>query len=889
MKKALKISGIILLILLIAVFSTPFIFKNKILEKVKAEINNNINATVDFSSFDLTIFRSFPNLTIELNELEVIGHEPFMGDTLASIVKTSITVDIMSIISGDQIRIRSVQLAQPRLHLLVLSDGKANWDIVKSGADTAAAETDTSQFKIGLKYYSIKEGYVYYDDASLGFRMEMTALNHEGSGDFTQDLFTLSTKSSIDSFTMIYEGIPYISNAKTKIDADLEMDMVRSKYSFKENEIHLNELVFGLNGFVAMPTDDIDMDLKFDVRKNEFRNFISMVPGMYRDGFDNVKTSGKLSMDGFLKGTYSESSMPGFGLTLIVTDGMLQYPDLPESLNNVNINLKVTNPDGIPDNTLINLSRLHVEIGKDPFDAQLIVKTPVSDADIDATLSGKINMSNIRKLVPLEKGTELSGIFTAELSMKGRMSAIDEKRYQDFNASGNLMLTDFNYKSSDLPQPVSVPVCELIFNPKNVTLNKFEMKTGRTDIKAAGWVDNLIGYMFKENELLKGTMDIKSNVIDLNEFMASETGTADTTSRPMEAIAIPENIDFLLTASAGKIYYDNLILENAKGNVAIRDKALGLNGFSFNMAGGTVSMDGLYESKDIRNPFIFFDLNMTGLDIKQTYDNFIAVQKFAPIAEKCNGQYSASVSVKGNLDRNMSPVMESLTGGGKLSTKSVTLDNFTPLVKVADALKMEQFRKMNINDVNLSFKFENGRVSVEPFDVTLAGIRTTVQGSNGFDQTIDYSLAMKIPTTMMGSAATGVISGLFSKANQAAGTNVNLGKEVNVNVNIGGTVADPKITTSLKDVAAGVTEDVKTQIKDAFDSKKQELEDKAKSEADRMKKEAEDKARTEADRLKKEAEDKARAEAEKVKKEAEEKLKKEAEDKLKNLFGKPKK
>jgi hypothetical protein len=202
---------------------------------------------------------------------------------------------------------------------------------------------------------------------------------------------------------------------------------------------------------------------------------------------------------------------------------------------------------------------------------------------------------------------------------------------------------------------------------------------------------------------------------------------------------------------------------------------------------------------------------------------------------------------------------------------------------------MDQFKKMNVNDVNLSFKFENGRVNIEPFDVNIAGMKSTVHGSNGFDETIDYTMALKIPTSMMGGAATTAVSGLFAKANQAAGTNISMGKEVNVKVKIVGTVSDPKIETNIKDMAGSVVTDVKTQIKEQLEDKKQELEDKAKAEADRLKKEAEDKARAEADRIKKEAENKAKAEADRLKKEAEEKAKKEAEDKLKNLFGKPKK
>jgi regulator of protease activity HflC (stomatin/prohibitin superfamily) len=148
---------------------------------------------------------------------------------------------------------------------------------------------------------------------------------------------------------------------------------------------------------------------------------------------------------------------------------------------------------------------------------------------------------------------------------------------------------------------------------------------------------------------------------------------------------------------------------------------------------------------------------------------------------------------------------------------------------------------------------------------------------------------MKIPVSMLGSKATGVVSGLIAEANNKAGTNLSMGKEVDVNAHITGTVTDPKIETGIKDLAASAALGVKEQLKEEFETQKKELEDQAKAEADRLKKEAEDKAKAEADRLKKEAEEKARQEADKAKKQAEEAAKKAAEEQLKNLFGKPKK
>jgi vacuolar-type H+-ATPase subunit H len=890
MKKSIRIALIVLVVLFAGIISIPFLFKNKILARVKSEINSNVHATVDFKSFDVSILRSFPNLTLTLEELSIVGKSPFEGDTLAGMKSSSVTVDIMSVIRGGVIDIRSISLDQPRLRLLVNEDGTANWDIMISESDSAVADAPQSQFTVSLKKYSLRDGWLYYDDKSLGFSTSMVGLNHEGDGDFTEKLFTLRTQTDIAQWSLSYEGITYISEAKTGLSAELEMDMVRSKYTFRKNEMLLNELVLGFDGYVAMPGDPIEMDLKFEARQNEFKHFMSMIPGVFREGFDQVTAAGRMSFNGNVKGIYSETTMPGFGFNLQVDDGSFRYPSLPTALNNVQIDLRVSNPDGVPDNTVINLSRLHVELGKEPFDAKLVVKTPVSDADIDMMVRGKVNLEQVAGLVPLEAGTKLSGLIDANLTAKGRMSSIDRKKYEEFNAGGTFMLTGFNYVSSTLPQGMNIPVCELIFNPKNVTLNRFEMTSGKTDIRATGWLDNVLAYTFKENELLKGTLDIRSNVIDLNELMGEPTATspaADTL--PMSVFEVPENIDFLMTASVGKVIYDDLVLENLKGNLAIRDRSLGINGLNFNMLDGLVGLDGLYETRDVKNPYFFLDMNLTGMDIRKTYDKFVAVRTMAPIAEKCSGKYSSSLNVRGNLDSRMEPVYTSLTGGGKLTTSGVTIDQFKPLVKVAEALKMDQFKKVTVSDLNLSYKFENGRVHVAPYEVTLAGIRTSVQGSNGFDQTIDYTLGLKVPTGTLGSQATGVVSGLLAKANQAAGTNLSMGKEVNINVRMTGTVSDPKIDTGIKDAAGSMVTDVKTQIKETFDTKKQELEDKAKAEADRLKQEAEDKAKAEADRLKKEAEDRAKAEADRLKKEAEQKAKKEAEDKLKNLFGKPKK
>ncbi len=864
LKKILVGLGIFIVIILGAAIVLPIIYKDKIVAMVKEEVNKKVNAKVDFGNFNLTLIRSFPNFTISINNLSVIGVAPFAGDTLTAIKELDLTIDVMSVIRGGQIDIKSIHLDQPLFNLMVLKDGKANWDISKPSSSTSTS-TEPAKFKVALKEYSINQGVMRYNDASMGFIMNLDNLNHTGSGDFTQDLFILKTNTTIDAMNLWYGNVKYFHNINTKLKVELDMDMANMKFTFKENEISLNELVLGFDGFVAMPKNDITMDLKFDAKKNEFRNFLSLVPGIYTANFKDLKSSGSLSLKGFVKGIYNDKQMPGFGLNVKIQNGKFQYPSLPVAVNNVSLDLDVNNADGIPDHTAIDLNKMHVDLGTEPFDAKLRVRTPVSDADLNGVVKGRVNFANISKIIPLEKGTSITGLMLADLSFNGRMSAIEQKRYQDFKAAGSLSLTDFNYSSKDYKQGFELKQLALTFNPQNVTLNKLVARMGTSDFNATGTLDNLLAYMFKK-ETLKGSMNLQSAQINLADFKSNTTSTtavADTT--PMALIEVPVNLDFIVTTTIGKLIYDNVTLQSLTGKITIREQAINMENLTFNTLGGAMKMSGLYATKVRKEADMQFSMDIKNFDIQQTVKTFNSVKKMAPIAERASGTFNTTLNLTGKLDEHLQPKMQTLTGSGKLSTMNVVISQFPPLVKVADALKMDQFKQLKVGNTNLSYKFKNGRVDVDPFDVNLAGINTNVKGSSGFDQTIDYTLAMNIPTNLLPSQATSVISGLISQAN-AKGAKMSMGESIKVNALIGGTVSNPTVKTDLKNAASTAVNDLKDKAKAEFDKQKKDLEDKAKAEFDKQKKEAEDRA-------KKEAEARVKAEVDKAKKNAEKKAK----------------
>jgi len=194
MKKALKISAIVIGLLLLVIIALPFVFKGKIEKAVQSEINKNLNAVVTFDGVGVSLLRHFPDLTVKVNELVVKGSGDFEKDTLASIQALDFTLDLASVFRGSDYKVKQIGLTSPRLLFKVLANGKVNWDIMK---ETGAADTvaESSAFKVYLDKVSITDARIVYDDAEIPTMIAFDGLSGPLSGDMTADITSLDIKA----------------------------------------------------------------------------------------------------------------------------------------------------------------------------------------------------------------------------------------------------------------------------------------------------------------------------------------------------------------------------------------------------------------------------------------------------------------------------------------------------------------------------------------------------------------------------------------------------------------------------------------------------------------------------------------------------------------------
>jgi hypothetical protein len=816
-KKIIRITLIVLVALLGLAFAAPFLFKDKITALVKKEINNRLNAKVDFADVDISLFRHFPRLAAGISNIQVVGTGDFAKDTLFAAKKLDAALNLMSVIRGKEMTIYSVNVDEPRIHAIIHKDSSVNWDIVKP-ATSADADTSSKPFSMKLESYSINDGYLQYVDEAGNMSSEIEHLNHSGSGDFTADLFTLKTKTEAGAVTFNYGNIPWLYKTKLSVSTDIQADNKTSKYSFSNAKVLLNDLELATNGFFQLVNDSVyNMDISYSAPSTDFKNILSLVPTVYQKNFASVKTSGKALFNGFVKGTYSGTQIPAYNLKLEVNDGFFQYPDLPSPVKNINLALSIDNPDGVTDHTVVNMPRGHIEIDKEPFDLRLLVKTPLSDLFVDAAAKGKLDLAAIGKMVKLEAGTQLTGLLNADISASGHMSALERKQYEQFNAAGAVSLANFAYQSKAYPDGVKIPVLQASFTPQNLRISELRGEYLKTNFSANGAIDNILAYAL-QNKPLTGIVNLKADQLNLNQWMGT---SADTSTKGAAAapFAVPANLNLTLNAAVDRVVYDKVNLDQLSGTLLLQDETVSLNNLKTNLLDGSMLVNGSYSTKLSKlKPAISLQYDVKGLDVEKTFTAFNTVDKLMPVGKFLSGKLSSQLSFNGKLGDNMMPDLSSLSGNGNLLLIEGFLRKFLPLEKLAGLLNINELQSLSLKDVKTYFDFANGKVLVKPFKVKVKDIEMEIGGLHGLDQSLDYTINLKVPRALMGDKGNNYINGLVSQVN-SKGIPVKLGDYVNLTVKMGGSISNPQLKTDLKQTGSSLAEDLKQQATDFVKAK----------------------------------------------------------------------
>jgi hypothetical protein len=460
------------------------------------------------------------------------------------------------------------------------------------------------------------------------------------------------------------------------------------------------------------------------------------------------------------KGIYDslKKSIPAIDAAMSLSNGYVKSADFPMPIEDLKFTSTIKNASGKMVDTYINVTDLSMLMDKERFTANLALQN-LDDYTWDLNAKGGIDLEKITKVFPLE-GMTLAGKVKADLQTKGKYSDLEAEKYDRLPTSGTASITGFKYTATDLPYAVTLAQGTMVFDPKKIELKNVDGTVGQSDFQVNGSVLNYLGYMFSDNQTIKGTVTFNSSLLDLNEFMTEteEEAPVETDTASYSVIPIPRNIDFLLKSSVKTVKLMNLTMTNATGDVKVKDGIADLSGLHFNMLGGAFVVNGAYNTQDLAHPSYNFGLKIDNMSMKEASHASSLVSTYAPIAGLVNGNFSTDFTISGELLQNMMPNLATVNGSGLVKIAQAVLKDSKLVSGITSLTKLDNTSEVTMKDVLMSTTIKNGRLSVKPFDVKFGDYKTNVSGSTGIDGSLDYALKMDVPAGKLGTQFNSFVS-----------------------------------------------------------------------------------------------------------------------------------
>jgi len=802
MKKALKITGISVLIIFFLLLAIPFVFQGQIKDMVKRFINENLNAQVEFSDVSLSLIRSFPQAHVEVDDLVITNFKPFEGETFATIKNMAFTMSVKELFktsSEDPIVVNSISIDEALITIKTDALGNNNYDITKEKENASVETEDSSSFSFDIEDYSINNSAITYLNAISKIELYLTELNHSGHGTFSAENSELDTQTATN-VSMSMDSTKYLNNNSIKLDALIGLDLNNQKYTFKDNKALINQLPLEFKGYIQLLEEGQDIDITFENPGSSFKDFLAVIPEAYSKNIENVETTGNFQINGIVKGKVTEETIPTLDIHITSSNASFKYPDLPKRVSNITIDTAIKNETGLADDTYVDLKTLNFKIDEDVFKASAKVKNITKNMFINADIDGVLNLGNLTKAYPIDFDKELSGILKAKLNTQFDMNAVETNAYSRIKNNGNMSVTDFVFSSQDIVNPIQISKADITFNPGNIKLNSFNARTGTSDFTATGDIKNLLGFLLSDKKL-QGNFNVNSNNFVLSDFMVEDETASEAsnkTTSDSESLKIPDFLDCTINANAKTVVYDNLTLNNVKGTLSIKDQEANLQNMTSNLFDGTLAIKGKVSTKT-DTPVFNLNLGADGFDIAKSFKGLELLQNLAPIAKALQGKLNTTINLQGTLDNEFSPNLNTVSGDAfaELLTTNIDPKQGSVLSKLENEISFVDFSKLNLKDLKANLEFANGKVNVKPFKLKYEDINIQVSGAHGFDQSLDYNAVFDVPAKYLGSD----VNRLIEKINDNETNKIT----IPITANITGNYTSPKVKTDLSSGVSNLT------------------------------------------------------------------------------------
>ncbi|MFK8162865.1 MAG: AsmA-like C-terminal region-containing protein [Lewinella sp.] len=746
--RALKISGIVLLILMVIPLIAVSFFGGPIARAVVNSLSKKLPTEITVSEYDVAFWRSFPSLSVNLQDVKVRGSD---GSDLLMAEQLSCLLDLGSLFG--KIRVEEIAISDGQLNLITDVDGNTNYQLagytpvgeeVPEGAPTEFAIADAQLNGVEFTYR----------DAQLQIDVAGNVDRATFSGDFGAKNYLLAAEGLLDVYHLDQEGIRYLNETQLRLESKTNINNEASEYTLAPLRIESGDLEMSVVGALTSTKDGLFTNLRLESESGSLEDVLALIPPAYAGTLNELETRGKLSLSGSITGPWTQRKYPKMDGRLTFSDGRVGSPRINIGARDLDLKARFAYLDGPTGGVQsFAIEELKGTFRNQPFSMKLSIEN-LDDPRIDFSADGALPLATLPAIMGEGPVTDGDGYVRIQgLRLAGRYEdMLRPRRMGQVAASGRLTFDDGELTVNE--RTLSFPSGTLELRDNEMELTDLAFEGPGTEISFTGKATNLIPVLFADS---LNTNDAELNFdarltgesFDIDELLklagpteeeqeiAEAAGTTDSL-RAKTMVRRAQITDLLrgrFDAEVEEWNYGEIEGEDFQGQLIFTPRQLDVRGITDAMD-GQLKVDGEVYFQELQR--VEGRISGIQIDVNQFFAQGENFGQEVLVADNIEGKMDAKLWIQAYFDEKGVLDYEKLKVLAGIDISDGELNDFEMLENFAFALKAGDLDKVRFTRLQNFFEITDETLYIPVMFVQTSALNLELSGSHTFNNYLDY-------------------------------------------------------------------------------------------------------------------------------------------------------
>lgn len=725
-----------LVVLLLSLTASVFLFKDKIIRQFIEEANKNLQTPVKIGQMDVSVFEKFPQISIVLHDVYVEDSHPGQYPLLTAST-IAFQLHPLELWRGNY-TIRGVLIDNSETNLRIDSKGQNNYTIFKaSDSDNAG---DGSGVTIELNHVDLKRTRFHYVDLHDQKNMTFTSDALDASIHSVQHVYHVKTHGQLTTETLNIGGSHYLAGKNFTIDSDLTYDDQNLLLTIHPSTFALKQSSFAMRGSYGWKGDNV-VDLTVDGQDTDIQTIVSLLPESATRGLQRYQSKGDVYFSSTLKGVIGRGKSPTFSVRFGFDNATIYHPEYKSRIEGATLEGSFASADisDMSGATLV-LKNVQGKLNNESFVADFVLQN-FNDPEVICHFKGRVDAGSLLDFYPVENISDVSGHLFADVSFEGRVGLLKRRTTaQKVSTQGTIELQDIRLKFGADKVLLDGMRGNLQFSNNDLALSNVSGKLGNSDFLLNGFFKNIITFLLFENQPIGIETDLKSNYIDMNQLLAIGFGQPTSQREQAYAFSISKNINLNFNCDVKALSYKRFHATNLKGDLLVKNEMAVSRNIRLHAMGGDMTLSGIVDAKNRKAIDMVSTCKVSGVYLDSAFYVFENFQQNFIEDKHLRGRAYADVNLEMTLKPSLKLFPETLIADISVAIKGGELNNFEPMQKLNRYVNDQELSRLRFSDIRNDIHIENKTIYIPQMEIRTNVTSLRVSGTHTFDQQIDYRI-----------------------------------------------------------------------------------------------------------------------------------------------------